>query len=162
MWQRPRDIDRTLQESVGSLSNPLTLSRNFEGLKEACLLQGVSAKGLNWLALTASEVNTVALTGRYGPGWFDGSPTEADLISQGWTFMGFDILDLRGLISGLSGCDYRPDTKQLLRSYFDSALNEVGLFETYRLASEFAEVRGLEIHEHAPFIPIGVLIRTQA
>lgn len=157
VWQRTVEIDKLLNESVGNLSNPLTLIQSLEAINEACRQGAFSIDGMQLVALTTSEANVVALYEHYGSGWFDGSQTEAQLLSEGWMFRGFDVLDLRGLISGLNGCGYRPEAKSMLRTYFDEALNEVGLFRTYDWASQFAEVRGLEIYSHAPFIPTGVL-----
>jgi hypothetical protein len=85
---------------------------------------------------------------------------EDDLRSNGWQFMGFDVVDLYGLVSGLKGCGYVEPTWSQLRAHFGSYLNELGLFTEWTAAARFAEVRGLQIREHAPFAVIGILVHS--
>jgi hypothetical protein len=99
---------------------------------------------------------TLALVRRYGPGYFDNRTEDEELLAEGWQFMGFDVLDLDGLISGLKGCEYVEPIWSQLRSHFAGSLNKMGLLADLSVASQFAEVRGLEIREHAPFVVAGV------
>ena len=68
-------------------------------------------------------------------------------------------MDLDGLISGLKGCGYIEPIRSQLRDYFGSSLNELGLFDNLLAASQFAEVRALEIRAHAPFVVTGLFVR---
>jgi hypothetical protein len=93
-----------------------------------------------------------------GPEYFDNAPSEDDLLSTGWRFLGFEPVELNGLTSGLKGIGYKEPSWSQLRTQFGPALNEVGLFSDDATAAEFAKVRGLEIPSHAPFDVVGVLI----
>lgn len=113
--------------------------------------------GLWPVCVTIYEANVIALIKRYGLGYFENQTDEEALLSLGWRFMGFDVVDLDGLISGLKGCGYVEPAWSQLRNYFANSLNEVGLFNDLSVASQFAEVRGLQIRDHAPFVVAGVL-----
>jgi hypothetical protein len=56
-------------------------------------------------------------------------------------------------------CGYAEPLWSKLRDHFAVSLNEVGLFTSASFASQFAEVRGLEIPNHAPFVAVGILTR---
>jgi hypothetical protein len=107
------------------------------------------------VCITCYESNLLALIERYGPGYFE-NQSEHELRSQGWKFLGFDVLELNGMISGLKGCSYVEPMWSQLRSNFAHSLNEFGLFSDTCVALQFAEVRSLEIIKHAPFIVVGV------
>lgn len=153
--------DDPMRGTMPEFCNPLFLAKDLESLLDACGKQGISTTGLFAVCLTSSEANVVALAERYGPGYFEDQLGEGELLSRGWQPMGFDVVDLNGLISGLKGCGYKEPAWSQLRKYFRHALNEVGLFRDCLAASQFAEVRGLQIHEHAPFVVVGVLVKGQ-
>lgn len=140
-------------------TNPLHLKTRVDLLLDACTQQAVSSSELWPVCFTASEPAFVVLRERFGSQCFDDLPGEDELLSRGWQRFGFDTVDLDGLISGLKGCGYLEPTWSQLRSCFGSALNEFGLFEDWSSASEFAEVRGLQIRSHAPFVVSGVLVK---
>ncbi|MDR0702328.1 MAG: hypothetical protein LBF61_07970 [Azoarcus sp.] len=141
------------------ISNSLGFATDFEVLIESCKSNYISIdKGVG-VAFTCFEENFIAFVERYGSRGFNLLLSEADLKKIGWSFVGFDILDLGAQISGLCGCGYKEDTKKELQAYFADGLNEVGLFKTYSWATRFASVRGLQIHTHAPFIPVGIFIK---
>ncbi|WP_146063224.1 hypothetical protein [Nitrosospira multiformis] len=158
IWPRPPLVDDLIQNNAHALSNPLTLATHIEDLINTCRSNHISIDQLSLISLTCLEINTIALREHYGFGWFEEQPSETALINMGWRLMGFDILDLRGLISGLSGCGKISEIP-FFQNYLSKTINKFGLFKTYRSASEFSEVRGLQIYNHAPFIPIGILIK---
>ena len=159
VWFATDEIESLTQGVLPDFCNPLYLAKSLELLVDACKQRDISTAGLLPVCVTSSETNVIALVERYGPGWFESQPTEEELQSRGWQLMGFDIVDLNGLISGLKGCGYVEPTWSQLRNYFGSALNEVGLFRDCLMAFQFADVRGLQIQEHAPFVVVGVLVQ---
>ena len=88
---------------------------------------------------------------------FLAAKSEAQSYPGSWQFRGFDVVDLDGLISGLKGCGYVEPAWSQLRNYFAASLNEIGLFSDLSVASQFTEVRGLQIRDHAPFVVVSVL-----
>jgi hypothetical protein len=74
---------------------------------------------------------------------------EIDLQSAGWQHMGFDTVDLDGMVSRLKGCGYREPALSDLRIHFLQRLNEYGLFSSALDAAMFAQVRGLQIRDHS-------------
>ncbi len=158
---RDDNVDRIIQEYAGtnvvSLWNPLGLANHLSDLTSECRARGVSTDDFLPVAVTCCEVNFIALVERDGPGWLDSRPAEKELVSSGWRLLGFDALDLRGLTSGLSGCGYTSSAKSAYNQLFGMALNKFGLFQSFSFAQRFAEVRGLEIPSHAPFVVVGVL-----
>lgn len=158
------EVDKILQEeyphaNVMSLWNPLGLANQLPVLISDCHARGVSTDGFLPLAITCCQVNFIAIDVRFGPGGADALPTEEELVSDGWQLLGFDVLDIKdgGLISGLSGCGYKDSAKAAYRQWFGADLNKFGLFQSFSVAQCFAEVRGLEIPSHAPFVVVGVL-----
>ncbi len=156
VWPQPEEVASLWHGVLREFSNPLNLARSLDLLRDASGQRGGSA-ALIPLSLTSFQTNIIALVERFGTGYFDDQPSEEALLSKGWQFRGFDVVDLDGLISGLKGCGYAESTRPQLRSHFGASLNDLGLFDDWSAASEFAEVRGLEIREHAPFIVVGIL-----
>jgi hypothetical protein len=143
-----------------NFSNPLNLARSLDLLVDASSGQGISVANVWPVCVTGHQTDTIALVERYGPGYFDDAVEEDKLTSNGWQFMGFDVVDLDGLISGLKGCGYTEPTWSQLRAHFGGYLNELGLFTEWTIAARFAEVRGLQIRQHAPFAVVGILVNT--
>jgi hypothetical protein len=159
VWLETEEIESLTEGILPDFANPLHLTKSIDLLVDACGQRGISTSGLWTVCFTSFESNVIALEERFGPGYFDNRPKEEDLLSRGWQLVGFDVVDLSGLISGLKGCGYVEPTWSQLRDCFGSALNEVGLFSDCSTASQFAEVRGLQIQAHAPFVVVGVLIQ---
>ncbi len=157
VWLEAEGIQSLSEGALPDFYNPLRLSKSVDLLFDACKNRGISITDLWPICVTGYEPNLLALAGRYGPGYFDNQVDEAELLSRGWRLMGIDVLDLDGLISGLKGCGYVEPMWSQLRARFAGSLNEIGLFTEPSAASQFAEVRGLEIREHAPFTVVGVL-----
>jgi hypothetical protein len=161
VWVEMEEFDSLEEEIAQGFLNPLTFAKNIDVLIDAYNKLGFSTNGLWPACFTSSEANVIELVARFGPGWFENQPTEEELQSRGWQLMGFDVVDLFRLSSGLKGCGYTEPTWSQLRGYFSGALNEVGLFSDCIVASQFAEVRGLQLPAHAPFIVVGILVQRQ-
>lgn len=73
---------------------------------------------------------------------------EDDLISGKWIWLGYDVVDLNGLISGLLNCG---PLNQKLKDDFAPHINTYSLFGDYSVAKEYANVRSKEIPAHSPF-----------
>jgi len=159
VWLTTEGIESLTERILPDFANPLHLKESIDLLVKACDDRGISTTGLWPVCMTSAESNLIALNRRFGPGYFDDQPIEESLLSDGWQFMGFDVVDFDGLISGLKGCGYVEPTWSALRDCFGSSLNKFGLFSDCPAASSFAEVRGLEIRDHAPFVVVGVLAR---
>lgn len=160
VWPSTTEVSELICDQIGTLANPLCLASDIDLLIKTCKDKGINTDEMLAVAFTCLEENFIPLNERYGgPGWFKSSKSEDDMRNFGWEFVGFDILDLNGLISGLSGCEYKPESKQKLYANFANALNDLGLFNSNILALRFANVRGLQIPQHAPFTPVGVWIK---
>lgn len=161
VWVETEEVESLTEGMLMDFVNPLRLGKSLDLLIDASVKRGISTSGLWPVCFTSFESNLIALGARSDPGYFDNQPREEELLSGGWQLVGFDVVDLSGLISGLKGCGYIEPTWSQLREYFGSALNEVGLFNDCSTASQFAEVRGLQIQAHAPFVVVGVLVQGQ-
>jgi hypothetical protein len=159
VWLESEEIESLTQGALPDFANPLHLAGSIDLLVDACHKRGISTTDLLPVSITCFESNIIALAARFGPGYFGHRFTEEKLLSDGWQLVGFDVVDLDGLVSGLKGCGYTEPTWSKLRDFFGAALNEVGLFSDFQAASQFAEVRGLQIKDHAPFVVVGVLTR---
>jgi hypothetical protein len=158
VWPVPEDVDRLIQDSTQDFWNPLGLASNLDALLRACSSRGIQVASLFPVGLTVSQEALDTLVRRVGPGYFDNAPSEDDLLSTGWRFVGFDAVELNGLTSGLKGIGYKEPSWSQLRAQFGGALNEVGLFNDEVTTARFAEARGAEIPSHAPFDVVGVLV----
>lgn len=78
---------------------------------------------------------------------------ERDLIPDEWAFLGYDVVDLNGLISGLLNCG---PLHQQLTTDFSSYINAHSLFNDYLIATAYANRRALEIPAHSPFLPAAI------
>jgi hypothetical protein len=157
IWLWPEGVDLFRDGILPDFANPLHLAKSIGLLLAAYETAGISEAGLSRVCVTTSEANVVALVERFGPGHFEDQPTEEALLVGGWQLRGFDVVDLAGLISGLKGCGYSEPSWSELRDLFGNAVNEVGLFGDCSSAARFAEVRGLQIRAHAPFVVVGIL-----
>jgi hypothetical protein len=158
VWREPEAIENLTEGILPDFANPLHLAKSLDRLLEVCEQKRISTAGLWRVCITTLQTNLIALNTRFGPGSFE-EQTEEQLRGSGWELVGFDVADLGGLVSGLKGCGYVEPSWSQLRDAFASYLNTVGLFDDYAIAAEFAEVRGLQIREHAPFAVLGVLTR---
>jgi hypothetical protein len=89
-------------------------------------------------------------------GRFDGvEPSEPD---ANWRFLGFDVIDGYGHISGLSNCGYFPEERAPLESEWARHLNEWHLFSSYEHADRFRIVSDERVKEHSPFVVNGLYL----
>jgi hypothetical protein len=160
VWIESQEIEALWDGVVPDFGNPLGLAKRMDLLLDECRKRSIPTNGLVPVCITSAESNLIALADRFGPGYFEDRPEEEELLSAGWRLAGFDVVDLNGLISGLKGIGYVEPAWSQLRALFGGALNEVGLFGDYWTGSHFAEVRGLQIKAHAPFIVVAVLTGT--
>lgn len=160
VWFEGGDVEAVLDGVVPDYGNPLGLAKRIDPLLDECHKRAIATSGLVPVCITSAESNLIALAARFGRGYFDSPLAEDELLSGGWTLAGLDVVDLDGLVSGLKGCGYVEPTWSELRGSFGGVLNEIGLFSDCETASRFAEVRGLQIRAHAPFIVVGVLTST--
>ncbi len=138
---------------------PLGLRRDPEELFDALHERGIATVGLTPVCLTIGEQTATVLSEGHWADHFACALREEDLVARGWRFLGFDVAELNGLCSGLKGCGYKEPFRSQLRARFGGVLNDVGLFSDATIASQFAEVRGLEIPDHAPFEVVGILVQ---
>jgi hypothetical protein len=157
VWLRSEEMDSFMQEESRAFCNPLNLANEIGPLLDASRKLRNRTPELWPVCFTTSETITVALRGRFGSGYFESQEGEERLLSASWRLRGFDAVDLDGLISGLKGCGYAEPSWSQLREHFREGLNELGLFRDEGIASRFAEVRGLQIRDHSPFVVVGVL-----
>jgi hypothetical protein len=160
VWQKPIEIISGLHGGVLSeLMNPLYLYKDPASLRGA--YDGLTSLDKHWLSVSITAHPAVAsyLTQRFGAGYFDQPYEEIHLQSTGWQHMGFDTVDLDGMVSGLKGCGYTAPALSDLRIHFLQRLNQYGLFGSPLDAGMFAQVRSLQIREHSPFVVVGVLSR---
>jgi hypothetical protein len=156
VWPMPEEVSRFYQETPRSY--PLGCLNNFSELLSALRERGVATMNYTPICLTISEASVQTLRKK---GWayhFSGASRMEDLVKLGWRFLGFDVAELNGLCSGLKGCGYTEPSWSQLRARFGSALNEVGLFHGPTIAGKFAQIRGLEIPNHAPFEVVALLV----
>lgn len=158
VWLVPDDVDALIQDATQEFWTPLGLATSLEQLIHACKESKIRFEDLSPVCLTITEVSLEALIKRFGPGYFENTPCEDDLLSSGWRFLGFDAVELNGLTSGLKGIVYKEPSWSELRRQFGGALNDVGLFSDEATAAQFAEARGFEIPSHAPFEVVGLLV----
>lgn len=121
-------------------------------------LEATSVKNSIIIALSADSVLSFALEKKYGSGYFGFIGSFEDWRHRGWFFLGFDTLDLQGLISGLNGCGYVSQEKLYLQEAYGSDINQYDLFSSLERASSFAFYRSLRIPIHAPFVPVGIWV----
>ena len=157
VWQTPPEIESSMGGVLSDSMNPLYLYKSLASLRSVCA--GLTTFDKRWLfvSITAHPAVVSCLTHRFGPGYFDEYQKEAHLQLTGWRHMGFDVVDLDGMVSGLKGCGYKEPALSDLRTYFLDSLNQSGLFCSASDAAMFAQARGLQVRDHSPFIVVGVL-----
>ncbi|HEX5234864.1 MAG TPA: hypothetical protein VFW25_05985 [Silvibacterium sp.] len=160
VWPMSEEAAAHLRGLLPDFLNPLYLAASLDRLINAYRGEGLSPCDLTPVCITSDPTIIFSLNKRFGVGYFEHQITETDLLSAGWQFLGFDTVDLDGLISGLKGCDYSEPIWTQLRRYYGDQLNSEGLFSDADVASRFAEVRGLEIRQHAPFVVVGILVHS--
>jgi len=83
-------------------------------------------------------------------------PTVKQLREQDWHFAGFDVVDIRTLVSSLSGFELSTQERARLASKFGDQLNSVGMFSDYGSAASYSTTSDEMFPEHAPFNPVGI------
>lgn len=154
VWERPREVYDLLDQDPEYVINPLTLATNFEFLKKK-MPSNVAEYSMP-MAISLSSKAISCVIEKYGSFWFSDLMSEDDLLSQGWDFMGFDVLDINGLYSGINGCGYKEDTRELLKRNFSKYFNDFSLISLYQKAVEFSDISNREIPAHAPFYSVGI------
>lgn len=147
---RPVKCQSLLDDSIWVISNPLNLFINESSIDEFLLSEPEISKTVK-LSFTCSPLMISALYEVFGIGWLEDLPSESELLERGWFFNGFDVVDLRGLISGINGCG-----RSKLRREINYLLNDNGLFFNFEEAVFFAESQSFCLPTHAPFIVVGI------
>jgi hypothetical protein len=154
-WPQPKGLQDLHYEDPDW--HPLGIDTDFERMLEKLHKRGVRTEGLVPLCVTVS-VETIAASERLRGPWAAQYPHEEELLARGWRFLGFEPVELNGLVSGLKGIGYKEPFRSELQARFGGELNEVGLFSDDAIAAEFAKVVGAEIPSHAPFDVVGILV----
>lgn len=128
IWPTAEEVLDPLQRIAPGLVNPLSLVSSFEPLKAACERTEDQNSEREAVCITADPSITIELDRHFGPGYFSEFTPEHDLLSMGWLFQGFDIVNPIGMISGLKGCGYTEPTWSKLREAYVQETNERGLF----------------------------------
>jgi hypothetical protein len=79
--------------------------------------------------------------------------TASDLASGGWKWLGYDVVDMNGLISGLLNCGPNSLESEVK---FSPYINEFALFDNFQVANDYAATRDEEIPNHSPFYPVSL------
>jgi hypothetical protein len=156
VWLRPDAVDQLVAEDTNSY--PLGLRNTLQDILSALRNRGIPIADLSPISLTIDEARSKTFYRLFGDEYFRSALTDEDLVSKGWRFLGFDVVELNGLISGLKGIGYQEPMWAQMRAQFGPALNDVGLFGDERQASQFARVRGNQIPTHAPFDVVGLFV----
>ncbi len=91
---------------------------------------------------------------KYGTPLTSGALSMAsDLNSNGWVRLGYDVIDINRLISGLLNCG--PNSSAL-KEEFSPYINKFALFEELSVAQKFAQKRDVQIPKHSPFYPVAL------
>lgn len=127
---------------------------NVLGLLTSAQVETAMDPTIFQIAVTVGEEIYNILTKKYGE-FLTATTlmTGADLFSNGWKWLGCDVVDVNGLISGISNCGPNPlDFKIELSPY----INECGLFNDYSSAEACAKMRDAQMPDHYPFHPASV------
>jgi hypothetical protein len=75
-----------------------------------------------------------------------------------WAFLGYDVADLGGSISGLMNCGFLPghEDVEALRAIWGPKLNSRHLFDDFADAVAFKDFSNRRVPEHAPFFVNGI------
>ncbi len=125
VWPSPPGAEQLWPGLLQDFSNPLNLAKDLDLLETTYSQRSISTADLWPICITAHRTIADVLAKRYGPGYFDCFVEASELKSKGWRHLGFDVIDLNGLISGLKGCGYTEPLWSHLRNEFQAYLNEV-------------------------------------
>jgi|GEM_PF-2930289 len=107
------------------------------------------------IALAIDKSIKQELEQKFGQKLIDHDQTVDNLLEKGWEFLGYDIVDINGMISGLTNCGYTTEHKAELLEFLP-LLNKFGLFNDRNTAQDFCKTRDIQITEHAPFYPVAI------
>lgn len=116
VWKRSDDVDDFMAKDTASY--PLGLRDNLDDLVASLHERGITTTNLIPVCLTISEAKAAVFRKHFGANYFVNTPDEEHLLSHGWRFLGFDTVELNGLISGLKGIGYKEPTWSRLRAHF--------------------------------------------
>lgn len=79
-------------------------------------------------------------------------------VDARWTFLGYDVADLGGSISGLMNCGLLPghEDVEALRALWGPKLNSRHLFDGFADAVAFKDFSNHRVPAHAPFFVNGI------
>ncbi len=98
-------------------------------------------------ALLASSFGVVAL------------PIQSASADLGWTFLGYDVVDVRTQSSGFYSFQWTNVERDDLLRRLASPLNPFGLLDSELSAINASRVFDALVKEHAPFAPCGVSVK---
>jgi hypothetical protein len=83
---------------------------------------------------------------------------QLDTVDARWTFLGYDVADLGGSISGLMNCGFLPGQEDVeaLRAVWGPKLNARHLFDDVADAVAFKDFSNQRVPEHRPFFVNGL------
>lgn len=141
------ELERRLQSDAEPKENIVGL---LSDLPTCCLIEDNECK----IAVTTNKEIYEKLMDKFGVPLTTGSLSkETDLILDGWVMLGYDVIDINGLISGLSNCGA---ASQELKKEFAQHINKYSLFRDFSPALKFANKRSSEIPAHSPFHPAAI------
>lgn len=87
-----------------------------------------------------------------------GASGQVHTVDARWAFLGYDVADLGGSISGLMNCGFLPGHEDVaaLRSAWGPKLNSRHLFDDLADAVAFKDFSNQRVPEHAPFFVNGL------
>jgi hypothetical protein len=154
---RPLSIDQRVWRPVVEVQDSPhrfwgDLARLREVVRERPERPWIVALGVSLSACSPEEAAAVE---PFIPRARSGEPTPVD---PRWTFLGYDIADPGGCISGLMNCGFLPahEDVERLRALWAPKLNSNHLFDELADAVAFKNLSNHRVPEHAPFFVNGL------
>jgi hypothetical protein len=145
VWPRQTNKDALLVENGFNLfDGPLEMIDRVQLLQDSVLVA---------FDFPVALVNSLASTFGIVP-----LPIDLLLADESWTFLGYDIVDVRTQCSGIYSFEWTEMEFADICKRISLTLNSAGLVDDESLAIQAAVSFDLLVNEHAPFAPCGVWI----
>jgi hypothetical protein len=146
----PFSVDGHIWPSVWGMNDVRQIEENGLWLNLAKLQQSLIEHGRTAI-LIAVELLVLSNMPAFGfPFSLIDSAPDPPTVPEGSICLGFDVAD-SAFLSGLSNCGYSEKDRALLRSAWQSRINDFGLLKSEQDAIEFRELSDARVPEHAPF-----------